>query len=80
MADEVIVTLGQQIRTERENIEMSGREMERRVGISAAYLCDIEYNRRLPSLRVLRKIGKLIDVEYGCNHGSCRRCGKPWPK
>ena len=74
------MTLGQHIRKERQGIGVSGREMARRVGISAAYLCDIEYNRRLPSLLVLRRIGKIIDVEYGCNHGPCRRCGKPWPK
>ena len=74
------MTLGQQIRKERKRINMTGRELSRRVGISAAYMCDIELNRRLPSLTVVRKIGRIIDIEYGCVHGPCRRCGRPWPK
>ena len=75
-----MTTLGQQIRSERKRIGMTGRELARQVRISAAYMCDIELNRRLPSLVVLKRIGKIIDVTYGCAHGPCRRCGAPWPK
>lgn len=72
------MTLGQHIRRERG--KMTAKELARRARITAGYLCDIEHDRRLPSLPVLRRIGRIIDVEYGCNHGPCRRCGAPWPR
>lgn len=74
------MTLGTHIRKERKRLGITGREMARKVGISPAYMCDIELDRRLPPLATLKRIGKIIDIEYGCAHGPCRRCGKAWPK
>lgn len=79
-AGEREMTLGTQIRKERKRLGITGREMARQLGISASYLCDIELDRRFPPLATLKRIGKIIDIEYGCGHGPCRRCGKAWPK
>ena len=35
---------------------MSAAEMARRAGVSAAFICDIEHGRRLPTLAVAREI------------------------
>jgi DNA-binding XRE family transcriptional regulator len=47
------VVNGEWLRQERKRAGLTLREMARRVGVSAAYLCDIEKNRRncLPAMR-----------------------------
>ena len=44
---------GEWLRERRKNAGLTLKEMSRRVGVSAAYICDIEHNRRncLPSMR-----------------------------
>ena len=55
-------SLGQRIKQERQKRKISLREFARKLGISAAYLVDIEKNRRLPNEETLQKIADLLDV------------------
>jgi len=55
-------TLGAKIEQERKNRRISLREFARQLGISAAYLVDIEKNRRLPSGEVLKKVADLLEI------------------
>lgn len=55
-------TLGVKIEQERKNRRISLREFARQLGISAAYLVDIEKNRRLPSGKVLQKVADLLEI------------------
>jgi transcriptional regulator with XRE-family HTH domain len=47
------VVNGAWLRERRKNAGMSLRDFAKRVGVSAAYICDIEHNRRncLPAMR-----------------------------
>ena len=56
------ISLGQRIKQERQKKKISLREFARKLGISAAYLVDIEKNRRLPNEEVLQKMADLLDV------------------
>lgn len=49
-------TLGQEIRRLRLKAGLTLRGLARQVGVSAAYLSDIEYDHRRPSDALLRKI------------------------
>lgn len=55
-------SLGQRIKQERQKRKISLREFARKLGISAAYLVDIEKNRRLPNEETLQKIADFLDV------------------
>lgn len=56
-------TLGNTIRKARTEIKLSGRTFANCVGISAAYLCDIELDRRVPAEEVLRTIARLLGLK-----------------
>lgn len=51
-------TLGERIRELREQKDISLRELAKRLGVSPAFLSDIELGRRFPSAEVLAKIAK----------------------
>lgn len=51
-------TLGERIRELREQKDLSLRELAKRLGVSPAFLSDIELGRRYPSDEVLAKIAK----------------------
>jgi transcriptional regulator with XRE-family HTH domain len=53
-------TLGEHIRELREHKDMSLRELAKKLGVSPAFLSDIELGRRFPSDEVLARIGKLL--------------------
>jgi len=57
-----IQSLGEKIKQERTKRKISLRELARKLGISAAYLVDIEKNRRLPSEKILQKVADLLEV------------------
>ncbi len=57
-----ISTIGSKIKEEREDRKITLREFARQLGISAAYLVDIEKNRRLPSKKVLQKAADLLEI------------------
>jgi predicted transcriptional regulator len=49
-------TLACAIRDFRKSLDVSGRELSRRLEISAQYLCDVELGRRMVSKNPLQKI------------------------
>lgn len=55
-------TLGQRIRELREERDLSLRELAKKLGVSAAFLSDIELDRRHPSDNVLAKIAHLLNT------------------
>jgi transcriptional regulator with XRE-family HTH domain len=55
-------TLGQFIREKREELDLSLRELARRVGVSAAFMSDIELGRRYPSDDIFEKLSKPLEV------------------
>ncbi len=56
------LTLGEKIRQLREKKDMSLRELAKKVGISAAFLSDIELGRRYPSDKYLSAIARALDT------------------
>jgi len=54
-------TLGERIRELREQKDISLRELAKKLEISAAFLSDVELNRRFPSEEVLAKIAKQLN-------------------
>ncbi len=56
------ISLGQRIRTLREEKDLSLRELAKRVDKSAAFLSDIELGRRFPSDEVLALLSKELGV------------------
>lgn len=54
--------IGEKIKSERIKKKISLREFSRKLGISAAYLVDIEKGRRPPSYELLQKISDLLDI------------------
>ena len=51
-------TLGERIRELREQKDISLRELAKKLGVSPAFLSDIELGRRFPSDEVLARISK----------------------
>lgn len=58
------MTLAEAIRNKREQLDLGLRHVAREVGISAPYLCDIEYGRRLPSDKILRKLSAHLGLDF----------------
>jgi transcriptional regulator with XRE-family HTH domain len=46
-------SLGAEVRTRREALNIGVRELARRIEVSPSYLCDIEIDRRAPALDTL---------------------------
>ena len=53
-------TLGQKIRELRKEKDLSLRELAKRLGVSAAFLSDVELGRRFPSDKVLSGIARVL--------------------
>jgi transcriptional regulator with XRE-family HTH domain len=54
--------LGELIRKKRTARQMSLRDLGREIGVTAAYVADIESNRRLPSAELKHKISAALDI------------------
>lgn len=54
--------IGERIRTEREKLSISGRELAKRAQISPSFLSDIEKGRTKPSLDTLTALSKALGV------------------
>ena len=54
--------LGELIRKKRTARQMSLRDLGREIGVTAAYIADIESNRRLPSAELKHKISAALDI------------------
>ncbi len=59
-----MAALAETLRAARRKLDWSQRSVAQAVGISAAYMNDIEYDRRLPSDKVLRKIANHLGLEF----------------
>jgi transcriptional regulator with XRE-family HTH domain len=59
----MIPYIGAKIRQNREARGMALRELARRLGLSAAYVSDLELGRRTASDETLQKIAKELEVE-----------------
>lgn len=55
-------TFGQRIRELREKKDLSLRELAKKIGISAAFLSDVELGRRYPSEKVLIGVAQYLDT------------------
>ncbi len=56
------LTLGQKIRELREEQDLSLRELAKKIGVSAAFLSDIELGRRYPSDKKLDYISRELGI------------------
>lgn len=57
-----MTTLGQKIRELREQKDYSLRELAKRIGVTAAFLSDIELGRRYPSDEVFESLAQELDI------------------
>ncbi len=55
-------TLGQRIRELREKIDLSLRELAKKLNVSAPFLSDIELGRRYPSDKVLGDLARALET------------------
>ena len=58
--DDSMKTLGERIRELREDRDISGRELAKKIKVSAPFLSDVELGRRHPSDDVLKTIASLL--------------------
>ena len=56
-------TFGEQIRELREGKDISLRELAKKLGLSPAFLSDVELGRRYPSKKVLRQLANELGVK-----------------
>jgi transcriptional regulator with XRE-family HTH domain len=55
-------TLGQKIRELRESKDLSLRELAKKVGVSAAFLSDVELGRRYAADKLLSKLARVLET------------------
>ena len=55
-------SLGQRLRELRDKADLSLRELAKRIGVSSAFLSDIELGRRFPSEVILAKLASALNV------------------
>ncbi len=55
-------TLGERIRELREEQDLSLRELAKIIGVSAAFMSDVELGRRHPSDKHMRSIARALDT------------------
>jgi transcriptional regulator with XRE-family HTH domain len=57
-------TIGDVIHDARAKLNLSLRDVTKKLEITPSYLSDIENNRRVPSEEVLGKLAKLLQLDY----------------
>ena len=58
----IAISLGQRIHELRDKADLSLRGLAKRIGISPAFLSDIELGRRFPSKEILARLADALDV------------------
>jgi transcriptional regulator with XRE-family HTH domain len=58
----IAISLGQRIHELRDKADLSLRGLAKRIGISPAFLSDIELGRRFPSEEILAKLAGALEV------------------
>jgi transcriptional regulator with XRE-family HTH domain len=66
---------GDSIREMRQERRLSMKQLGARVGISAAYICDIENGKRMPPKRTVNAIADALHCLTEVGAADCRRCG-----
>jgi transcriptional regulator with XRE-family HTH domain len=56
-------TLGHVLKSRRESMELSQRELARRLGVKASHVGYLETGRRRPSLSLLSRLGDVLGLE-----------------
>ena len=56
-------TFGEAVRRQRLAKGLGIRELARALGLSASYISDIEYDRRVPSESVLRALARVLEAD-----------------
>jgi DNA-binding XRE family transcriptional regulator len=56
------VTPGDYVRTYRENKQLTQPELGEKLGVSRAYICDIEHNRRAISKEFAKKLSNFFQI------------------
>ena len=56
-------TLGERIRELRQERDLSLRELAAKIGVSAAFMSDVELNRRYPSDKHMLSVAQALDTE-----------------
>ena len=56
------LTFGEKIRKLREDLDLSLRTVAEKIGVSAAFLSDVELGRRFPSTEKLKLLAKELKV------------------
>lgn len=54
------MTLGENIRRKRLEIDIEQQELAKRVGLTNAMICLIEKNKRMPSVGILNRIANVL--------------------
>ena len=58
----MMTTLGQKIRELREQKDLSLRELAKEIGVTAAFLSDVELGRRYPSDEVFEDLARTLKI------------------
>jgi transcriptional regulator with XRE-family HTH domain len=58
----IAISFGQRIHELRDKADLSLRGLAKRIGISSAFLSDIELGRRFPSEKILAKVAGALEV------------------
>lgn len=69
-------SLGDIIYDARKLASLSLRELSERVGVNHVYISDIEHDRRSPSERVLKKLSKILGLNFDELMAMAGRFGK----
>ena len=64
MANSTAVTLGEVIRDARVGLDVSLRDLAKRVELAPSYLSDIENDRRVPSEEVLQRLADEVKLKF----------------
>ena len=59
---ELYKNIAEQIRITRENLNMKQWELAEKADITSAYLSQIEGNKKIPSLPLIRRIYEILDI------------------
>jgi plasmid maintenance system antidote protein VapI len=60
------ITPGDYVETYRENLGLTQAALGEKVGMSRAYVCDLEKNRRPVTKEMAKKLSKVFDVSVAC--------------
>jgi len=59
----VTKTIGQTIAQARANCDLTQKELAAKAELSRSYICDIENDRYMPSVRTLLRLAKILHVD-----------------